>query len=123
SILNSRPNCRRLIRHLRFHETPNLGVHETGSRPMPKFRFTNEEGGHVDRDDQSLEFPDARAATDDAQRALVDMASDKLPVDDGLDLSASVENDAGEEIYRASLKFRKEADRTPPPPDGAKGRK
>lgn len=33
SILHSRPNCRRRIRHLRFHETPNLGVHETGSRP------------------------------------------------------------------------------------------
>jgi hypothetical protein len=31
SILNSRPNLRRPIAHLRLHETPNLGVHETGS--------------------------------------------------------------------------------------------
>ncbi|WP_332681362.1 transporter, partial [Bosea sp. (in: a-proteobacteria)] len=33
SILNSRPNFRRCICHLRLHETPNRGVHETGSRP------------------------------------------------------------------------------------------
>lgn len=33
SILNSCPNRLRCIPHLRLHETPNLGVHETGSRP------------------------------------------------------------------------------------------
>ncbi|WP_210308467.1 hypothetical protein, partial [Prosthecomicrobium pneumaticum] len=32
--LNSRENFRRCICHLRLHETPNLGVHETGSRPQ-----------------------------------------------------------------------------------------
>ncbi|MFO1150741.1 MAG: AI-2E family transporter [Alsobacter sp.] len=32
--MNSRPNLRRPIAHLRLHETPNLGVHETGSRPL-----------------------------------------------------------------------------------------
>jgi hypothetical protein len=31
--LNSRVNFRRCICRLRLHETPNLGVHETGSRP------------------------------------------------------------------------------------------
>jgi hypothetical protein len=34
--LNSRPNRLRCIRHLRLHETPNLGVHGTGSRPNAK---------------------------------------------------------------------------------------
>ncbi|MBL8588751.1 MAG: hypothetical protein JNK46_09505, partial [Methylobacteriaceae bacterium] len=33
STLNSRPNLRLPIGHLRLHETPILGVHETGSRP------------------------------------------------------------------------------------------
>jgi tetratricopeptide (TPR) repeat protein len=31
SILNSRLNLRLCITHLRLHETPNLGVHQTGS--------------------------------------------------------------------------------------------
>jgi hypothetical protein len=75
---------------------------------MPKFRFTTQDGDKIDRDDEPLEFPSERAATDDAQRALVDMASDKLPNGERADLSASVENEAGAEIYRASLKFRRE---------------
>lgn len=37
------------------------------------------------------------------------MADDKLPDGERADLSASVENEAGEEIYRASLTFKKEA--------------
>jgi hypothetical protein len=41
SFLNSRPNCLRSIRHLRLHETPNLGVHETGSRPDHYRRLLN----------------------------------------------------------------------------------
>lgn len=76
---------------------------------MPKFRFTTQDGNKIDRDDVPLEFPDEKAATDDAQRALVDMADDKLPDGERADLSASVENEAGEEIYRASLTFKKEA--------------
>jgi hypothetical protein len=34
SIFNSRPNRRLPIGHLRLHKTPNLGVHEIGSRPQ-----------------------------------------------------------------------------------------
>ena len=34
SILNSLLNLRLCIANLRLHETPYLGVHETGSRPM-----------------------------------------------------------------------------------------
>ncbi len=81
---------------------------------MPKFRFTTQDGNKVDRDDVPLEFPTEKAATDDAQRALVDMADDKLPNGERADLSAAVENEAGEEIYRATLRFRREAGRTKP---------
>ena len=34
SILNSRLNLRLCIAYLRLPETPNLGVHQTGSRPV-----------------------------------------------------------------------------------------
>jgi len=37
--LNSRVNFRRCICRLRLHETPNLGVHETGSRPVSKLQL------------------------------------------------------------------------------------
>ncbi|WP_441473328.1 DUF6894 family protein [Bosea sp. RAF48] len=44
------------------------------------------------------------------QRALADMAKDKLPDGNRFDLRARVENEAGQEVYRASLKFKKESD-------------
>lgn len=33
STLNSRLNLRRCMTHLQLHETPNLGVHQSGRRP------------------------------------------------------------------------------------------
>ncbi|MGO4405684.1 hypothetical protein AB4Z10_15655 [Bosea sp. RAF48] len=77
---------------------------------MPKFRFTTEDGNRVDRDEKPLDFPDEKAAKEDAQRALADMAKDKLPDGNRFDLRARVENEAGQEVYRASLKFKKESD-------------
>jgi hypothetical protein len=49
-----------------------------------------------------------KAAADAAQVALADMAHDVLPDGTSVDLTAAVENSAGEEIYHASLKFRGE---------------
>lgn len=77
---------------------------------MPKYRFTTEEGNRVERDEEPLNFPSEKAAMDDAQRALADMAKDKLPGSNRLDLRASIENESGQEIYRASLRFKKEID-------------
>ncbi|MGO4175463.1 DUF6894 family protein [Bosea sp. TAF32] len=39
---------------------------------MPKYRFTTEEGNRVDRDEKPLDFPNEKAAKEDAQRALAD---------------------------------------------------
>ncbi len=75
---------------------------------MPKYRFTIEDGNRVDRDEKPLDFPDEKAAVEDVQRALADMAKDKLSDGNRFDLRARVENEAGHEIYRASLKFEKE---------------
>lgn len=38
------------------------------------------------------------------------IAKDKLPDGNRFDLRARVENEAGQEVYRASLKFKKESD-------------
>jgi len=79
---------------------------------MPSYRFTTDNGKKVDKDDESMAFKDDKSAAKAAQEALADMAKEGLPDGERLDLSASVENEAGEEIYRASLKFRKETNRT-----------
>lgn len=75
---------------------------------MPKYRFTTDDGKKIDRGDDTIEFADDGAAADAAQQALADMAHDALPNGSSLDLSAAVENATGDDVYRASLKFRGE---------------
>ncbi|RYF31408.1 MAG: hypothetical protein EOO23_02680 [Comamonadaceae bacterium] len=73
---------------------------------MPGYRFTTFDGKRVDFGDEPLPFRDDHAASDAAQKALVNMADDALPNGKAVDLTASVDNDDGERIYEASLTFR-----------------
>lgn len=75
---------------------------------MPKYRFTTTNGAQVDVGSYWLEFPDDRAASQEAQRALADMAKDELPDGAHLELRIAVENRAGDVVYQASLDFRGE---------------
>lgn len=71
---------------------------------MPKFTITtdNSDGEHSD---DPIHFPSAKAATDDAQIALADMAREKLPDGKHAEFGVKVEDEAGKEIYRAGLSF------------------
>ena len=72
---------------------------------MPKYRFTTDDGHKLDSSPDRLEFPDDEAAARKAQRALAGMANDQLPDGAHIDMRVSVENEAGEVIYQASLEF------------------
>lgn len=72
---------------------------------MPKFTITTDAGDGPETFDDPLEFPDIKAATDDAQIALAEMARDKLPNGTKADFGVKVEDDTGKEIYRAGLSF------------------
>lgn len=72
---------------------------------MLKFFITTNDGQGAVRDDEGLEFADAKAAIDDAQRALAEIALDLLPNGPHADFNVKVEDAAGNEIYRASLAF------------------
>lgn len=70
---------------------------------MPEFTTDSTKGGELS--DEKLEFPHAKAATDDAQVALADMAREALPDGKSADFAVKVEDDGGKEIYRAGLAF------------------
>ncbi len=72
---------------------------------MPKFTITTDDSEGAERSDESLEFPHTKAATDDAQVALAEMARDKLPEGKRADFGATVEDDTGSKVYRAGLSF------------------
>lgn len=54
-------------------------------------------------------MPNDKAASDEAQRALADMANDRLPDGSHLDMRVAVENENGEVVYQASLEFNGES--------------
>ncbi|KRE00642.1 hypothetical protein ASE63_26315 [Bosea sp. Root381] len=71
---------------------------------MPKFTVTtdNSDGEHSE---EPIHFPSTKAATDDAQVALAEMAREKLPDGKHADFGVKVEDEGGTEIYRAGLSF------------------
>lgn len=72
---------------------------------MPKYRFTTDDGRRFDVSPDRVDLPNDEAAAREAQRALAGMATDRLPNGAHLDMSVSVQNEAGEVIYQASLEF------------------
>ena len=73
---------------------------------MPKFSITTDDNGQTAADEELMDFPDEKAATDDAQVALAEMARDRLPNGSQAQFCASVKDEAGDEVYRASLDFK-----------------
>jgi hypothetical protein len=72
---------------------------------MPKYTITSNNGDGAERSDKPLEFRHTKAATDDAQIALTDMAREKMPNGKHAEFDISVEDDTGKEIYRAGMSF------------------
>lgn len=75
------------------------------SAPMPKFRVTTDNGTGPESDDEPLDFENERAATDDAQLALTEMAKDAQLHGKAPHFGVDVEDAAGKHVYRADLDF------------------
>lgn len=72
---------------------------------MSKFTVTTDAGNGPETADEPIEFSSTKAATDDAQVALAEMARENLPDGKHADFAVKVEDDAGTEVYRAGLSF------------------
>lgn len=70
---------------------------------MPRYFITSDDGSGPEREPDPLDFPDEKTATDDAQLALADMAVEVLPRARQAALSVSLDDEAGEAVYRASV--------------------
>lgn len=71
---------------------------------MPKFDISTVADGHTSR--ERVVFPNLEAAAEDVQRALVDMADERLPDGSALNLATEVRDEDGRSLYRALLQFR-----------------
>ena len=72
---------------------------------MPTFRVKTDAGDGLDGTSETLEFPHRRAATDDAQVALVEMATETLPMEQAAQFAVEIEDETGKPVYKASLDF------------------
>lgn len=70
---------------------------------MAKFKVTTQDPKGRSR--HALEYPSEQAASEDARRALGEMARDSLPIGARASFRVRVEDAGGEEVYRASLVF------------------
>ncbi|MBW4656618.1 MAG: hypothetical protein KME20_26775 [Kaiparowitsia implicata GSE-PSE-MK54-09C] len=71
---------------------------------MPKFNVTTDIDGEVSKD--AIDFPSEKAATDDLQVGLADAVKEKLPDGSHSSITGRVDDEKGQEIYRASSEFR-----------------
>lgn len=74
---------------------------------MPKYRVSTEDGEKFEPGDD-MEFANDSDASDNAQRALADMAHEQLPNGSHLKMKVAVQNEEGVIVYQASLEFRSE---------------
>ncbi len=72
---------------------------------MPRYFITSDDGSGAKREADPLDFPDEKAATDDAQLALADMASEILPNGRHAAFSVKLNDETGREVYSASMTF------------------
>jgi hypothetical protein len=70
---------------------------------MTRYFFDTLEDDTLDRDTEGVELPDDAAARNQAKAALTEMAREKLPNGNHMNLHVQVRHEAGHEIYRASL--------------------
>ncbi len=72
---------------------------------MPKFTVTTDDGHGPERSEERLDYKDEKAATDDAQLALSNMASDVQPHGKAAHWGVGVQDETGRQVYRADLCF------------------
>ena len=70
---------------------------------MPRFFFDTYDGDRFILDDTGIEMEDLEAAKAEAQKALPEMASDRLPDGDQRTFIVSVRDEAGQVVLRAAL--------------------
>lgn len=75
---------------------------------MPKFKITTDSGQGPETDGEPLDFPHAKAAEHDAQLALTEMCRESLPNDRRADFGIKIEDDVGNQVYKAALHFEAE---------------
>lgn len=70
---------------------------------MTRFFFDTQDGDKAERDTEGVELPDEARARAEAKAALTDMARDHLPDGNHMGFRVTVRNEAGHEIFSASL--------------------
>lgn len=70
---------------------------------MPTFNVRVATGDGPDDPGDPIDFPDDKTARKDAQKALADMARERMPLDRDTHLSVEVQDRAGRLIYKGSL--------------------
>ena len=75
---------------------------------MPHYYFDTDDQDFLHNDDDGVELTSDAAASAIAQRALSEMARDRLPDGNPRTFLASVRNEAGKVIYRATLTLKGE---------------
>ena len=70
---------------------------------MPRFYFDTYDGDRFLPDETGIEFKDIKAAKDEAQKALPDMAKDALPDGNHRTFVVSVRDEAGQVVLRVAL--------------------
>ena len=75
---------------------------------MPRYFIDADDGEYPHRDEDGHELPSDEAARAAALDALPDMARDKLPDGDHRTFAATVRDERGDVVYRATLTLRGE---------------
>jgi hypothetical protein len=70
---------------------------------MTRFFFDTHDGVRAERDTDGVDLPSEEMARSEAKAALTDMARDHLPNGNHLELRVTIRDEAGDEIYTASL--------------------
>lgn len=72
---------------------------------MPTYTVKTDAGDGFDAPGEKMEFAHTKAATDDAQVALAEMAQETLPNGKTAHFGVEVEDSNGKQVYRAGLQF------------------
>jgi hypothetical protein len=70
---------------------------------MTRFYFDTNVGDRTERDTEGVDLPSEARARAEAKAALTDMARDHLPNGNHMGLRVTIRDEAGREIYSASL--------------------
>lgn len=86
-----------------------MGVHGS-KKNMPIFNVRVDAGDGPDELGDPIDFPHDKAAREDAQKALAEMARDRMPLDRDTHFGVEIADEAGRRIYKASLDLSQQTD-------------